>query len=686
MTKVSTPFEFTVDLAVVESLGINLYSNAAAVLSELVANAWDADSNAVDIHWNESGDEITIIDDGNGMSQGELNSRFLRVAYKKREEEGTKSPVHKRPYMGRKGIGKLSVFSLAGEVDVFSAKDGQKNGFRINLESLRAHIARGESYRPEELESIPASLKDKGTVLILRKLNRKRTGVSVTALRRRLARRFDTLNYDEDDPKRFVIKVDGDPVTYEDREDLKRLEYLWQLGDSELDDSRTPNAKRRWVLEKNVIDAKRGWKIEGWFGTVSTPEELNDSDDEQESLRNIIILARKRPIQEGILEQLKFNKIFGNYVTGQIRAEFLDLDDDSDDIATSDRQRLIEDDDRAKALVKRLRELFNTAAAQWSDERPKQKFIELTNNYPAVRDWVNQRPEEQRNSAEKVIKTVASLHLENENQRPELFKASILAFERIALDATTRDLTKFADGLTATEVLPMLATAKSYEDALYVQILRSRLEAIEKLQALIDEDELEKVLQEHLFNNMWLLDPSWEGATGDVDMEKSLARIRSGSKVLFSKEEAENQEQGRIDIQYRSASGVHMIVELKKYRRRVSIDELKEQGGKYFEALNQVLSKQNEAVREIAVVFVIGEMPTTNYLGRSTLEEALASQLNHINGRVLYYDELLSTAQRRYKLYRDRRSEASKLDVVLEALDQRFDSSEEDGSVSGGAG
>ena len=44
----------TVDLSVLEALGINLYSNAAAVLSELVANAYDADSTCVTITWKQT--------------------------------------------------------------------------------------------------------------------------------------------------------------------------------------------------------------------------------------------------------------------------------------------------------------------------------------------------------------------------------------------------------------------------------------------------------------------------------------------------------------------------------------------------------------------------------------------------------------------------------------------------------
>ncbi|MFE9430321.1 ATP-binding protein [Streptomyces sp. NPDC006640] len=661
------PFTFSVDLAVVESLGINLYSNAAAVLSELVANAWDADANKVSIAWGVDGDEITIDDDGLGMTREEINQRYLTVAYKKRETEGKVSARHRRPFMGRKGIGKLSVFSLAGEVVLYSAKEGERNGFRIRVDELRHSINEKKTYHPAVVP-VPEDFPREGTRIVLRSLNRKRTGVSVTALRRRIARRFDVLGYDESDSARFVIEIDGKPVTYKDREDLRRLEYIWQLGSDEISESDTPNAKRRWVIRENEVDATRGWRLEGWFGTVSRPDELNDSEDTQESLRNIIILARRRPIQEGILDQLDFNKIFGSYVTGQIRAEFLDLDDGSDDIATSDRQRLIEDDERVKLLVTKLREFFNMAAQQWSDERPKQKFIELTERYPVVREWVERRPSTQRASAEKLISTVAALQLDKEDQRPELFKSSILAFERIALDATTKDLERFADGLYAVDVLPLLANARSYEDALYVQILRSRLEAIEKLEHMINKDELEKVLQKHLFENMWLLDPSWEGATGDVDMEISLSRVRRG--ILFSRTEEENQQQGRIDIQYRTAAGVHMIVELKKYGRKTSVSELQEQGAKYHEALSEVIRKRNEPVKEISLVFVLGQEPDAGYLGGQDHAEVVARQLQHINGRVLYYDELLATAQKRYKEYRDRKSDTTKLDAILRALDE----------------
>ena len=52
-------------------------------------------------------------------------------------------------------------------------------------------------------------------------------------------------------------------------------------------------------------------------------------------------------------------------MTGQIEADFLDVNE-LEDIATSDRQRLIEDDDRVVALQTFLRKAFVKAAEKWA--------------------------------------------------------------------------------------------------------------------------------------------------------------------------------------------------------------------------------------------------------------------------------------------------------------------------------
>lgn len=75
-------YKMKISLNVIEHLGINLYSNLPAVLSEIVANSWDAD--ATEVRMNIKGiNRIEIIDNGVGMNEEDINNKFLLVGYKK---------------------------------------------------------------------------------------------------------------------------------------------------------------------------------------------------------------------------------------------------------------------------------------------------------------------------------------------------------------------------------------------------------------------------------------------------------------------------------------------------------------------------------------------------------------------------------------------------------------------------
>jgi len=127
----------SLSLNVLNHLGINLYSNIPAVLSEIVANSWDADAKNVKI--SIGAEEIIILDDGCGMDAKDINDKFLFVGYQKRHDS-VKSPKFERKYMGRKGIGKLSMFSIANEVEVYSRKKIERgyetNALRMSVEEI----------------------------------------------------------------------------------------------------------------------------------------------------------------------------------------------------------------------------------------------------------------------------------------------------------------------------------------------------------------------------------------------------------------------------------------------------------------------------------------------------------------------------------------------------------------------
>ncbi|MDO3299239.1 ATP-binding protein [Mycobacteroides abscessus subsp. massiliense] len=673
-----------VGMGVLDSLGTNLYSNAAAVLSELVANAWDADANNVKISWIDGKSAILIADDGCGMTAKEVNDRFLTVGYQKRQREGRISPKLERPYMGRKGIGKLSVFSIADEVEIFTSTGNQCCGLRIIAEDLRTKIKANETYYPTE-RPVPDEYKEQGTYLVLRSLKSKRAGLTAEALRKRLARRFDvvTLSVNKSDStgaeadgpeqeaeakldRSFHMYVEGSRVDWRDKADFKRLEFIWEFGQQQIPEGALPDGMFKGVLSGGPINGNPDWIVRGWIGTVNKPEQLND--DDVGSMRNIIVLARERPIQEGILDKLRFNRLFGSYVTGQIHADFLDLDD-WEDIATSDRQRLMEDDERVLGLQAFLRKSINEASDTWSVERPKRELKRLLREWPQLQDWLNNREPWQKKHATKLLRTIAGLHIEGadaEKKRGAMFRSGILAFERIALKKSADHLQALSTAISAEDMLPLLVEQDAYENALYVDILRTRLSAITTFRDITQEDQKERVLQEALFDRLWLLDAAWEGASESLRMEENLRTLAPAG--LFDPDEEASRQEGRIDIRYRTVAGKHIIVELKRYRRSNAIEDLVKQGSKYAVELTKVLKKTNDPNRDIEVVFIIGSEPTIRQETVMEPADYIASELQKCHGRIVYYDEMISNVQRQYKDYIDASADASELNELLSSL------------------
>ena len=112
-------YQMGISLNVLNHLGLNLYSNTPAVLAEVIANSWDADAHIVDVQFDFENKTIKIVDDGHGMSVADINEKYLYVGYQKRAGNCFHTPGGRRP-MGRKGIGKLSLFSIADKYSVYT--------------------------------------------------------------------------------------------------------------------------------------------------------------------------------------------------------------------------------------------------------------------------------------------------------------------------------------------------------------------------------------------------------------------------------------------------------------------------------------------------------------------------------------------------------------------------------------
>ena len=121
--KNNKPFTFEISLSVLNHLGRNLYRSFITVLGEAISNAWDADAENVWIYINKEENRFFIKDDGIGMTGDDFQNKFLKIGYSKRRE-GKVSPQKNRPYIGRKGIGKLALLSCADRITVISKKHG----------------------------------------------------------------------------------------------------------------------------------------------------------------------------------------------------------------------------------------------------------------------------------------------------------------------------------------------------------------------------------------------------------------------------------------------------------------------------------------------------------------------------------------------------------------------------------
>ena len=78
------------DPRTIEHLGIKMYSQLPYALAELVANAYDASAEHVNINLYDSDStqkRIVIQDDGEGMSYEEVRDNFLVIGRKRREAE-----------------------------------------------------------------------------------------------------------------------------------------------------------------------------------------------------------------------------------------------------------------------------------------------------------------------------------------------------------------------------------------------------------------------------------------------------------------------------------------------------------------------------------------------------------------------------------------------------------------------
>ncbi len=195
-------------------VGTKLVTDPVIAIVELVANCWDAGAKKVEIDWpEESGQALSVKDDGEGMTKEEFYRRWGGMSYDRIRNQGATvdvemgAMIQTRKVFGKNGIGRFAGFCFSSEYSVSTSKNGTLNTF----------IVRKGTARPLEFE-LRGSEPDTshGTTVAIQRVN----GIILASetIRTELGRRFLT------DPA-FQVMLNGVRINFEDIED-KGLEEM----------------------------------------------------------------------------------------------------------------------------------------------------------------------------------------------------------------------------------------------------------------------------------------------------------------------------------------------------------------------------------------------------------------------------------------------------------------------------
>ncbi|MBL8803153.1 MAG: ATP-binding protein [Planctomycetes bacterium] len=134
--------QITASEKIIADISTGIYRTPAAALKELIANAYDADATEVRISTDVPRfSQLVVKDDGSGMAL----ERFLEVlqhiggSRKRLDSPSGLTPIHKRKFIGRIGIGLLAVAQLGQRFYVSSTVKGQKTRFLAEVDLRPFH-------------------------------------------------------------------------------------------------------------------------------------------------------------------------------------------------------------------------------------------------------------------------------------------------------------------------------------------------------------------------------------------------------------------------------------------------------------------------------------------------------------------------------------------------------------------
>lgn len=459
-------YKINIDKKVLRLLGAQLYGDTPSIISELVQNAYDADAKSVWITINTSiPNSVVVADNGIGMTPDEVNDRFLNIGQDRRNLYPS-SPGG-RKVLGRKGIGKLAVFSLAKVIDVFSVKDGQIAACRLDFDAITLHDADPETLDDKLAGFSSAQLSEKGTGtrIVLHNVQ-KDISRSLNYIVNRLMRTFDV----NSDDFKIYIRKNNEEYKELSRKQLDFFEYMDTVitfGDAyapKIDavQGNSIPAKYKYtakyedlcaekkfqimpyqisVIDKAGNSVERNFSFSGWIGTVHERPSFKKFviEDQVEKGKTkfevsltdnrITVFSRGKIGEFDILPKVQTNRIADANVIGEVYADIFE-DDDLSDMAISNRRGYDETDQRYVQLIRIITEVVSFVTRRKEEINKKKRKdgelqgannlkMQFTSKSPKTHKTISEKftQEERKNFQEELFQFGRAINLANGTKR-----------------------------------------------------------------------------------------------------------------------------------------------------------------------------------------------------------------------------------------------------------------------------
>jgi hypothetical protein len=606
--------EMQFDPGTIEHLGIQMYSTLPPVISELVSNSYDADAHYVKIHLIDEGEkQIIISDNGHGMTYEQLNTKFLKIGRNRRESEtGQQSESGERYVIGKKGIGKLSFFGIAHNIIIRTVRDGLKNSFILDWETLKSEGRENRNYKPEIITSNEPTSEPHGTTIILRKITR-RTGFLPDDIAYSLAKEMSIFN-EADFKVEIYHNAKEEPIKVNNELRYKNLD-----------------AEHHWDLPKKIEKLNYSFETEVSGKLVAAKEVVSTR------INGIALFSRGKLVNDYSFLDVNSSSHDYKYITGWLNIDFIDLWDK--EVISTNRRSLNWEYEETVSLKNYLESVYRSFFNEVKDVKQRNKIKEVeTITGIAIDSWINGLPAHEKKLADKLVKSIVNhggIETTKAGELISFVKDSFYyeAFKELALEISEGEV-------GAEKLITFFKEWQIIEAREFYKLSIVRVKTIKSFEKHIKENAKEvPIMHDFLVKFSWLLDPRLLNFKDEVVYSTLL-------KEHFKDDDLADDSDRRIDFLCHKFGDSFFIIELKRPEKVIGSKEL-DQALSYVAFIRSRLGNEYGAS---IYCYIIGKKIADSDTVRLKADSYKA------NGTVYFkpYEELLSAALSYHQEFIDR--------------------------------